>query len=710
MVARGLTGLLSALPCALELTRPTESEKKLSAPACDRVLHGQKDMQDSDSQLLTRFAAHRDEAAFREIAARYLGLIYHVALRRTGDRQLAEEVSQNVLCAVVRKAAGLAKHPDRLPAWLHRATLFESSKAMRSEASHQRRKQLVHPDGIATTGEADAAAWQAALPVLDLALDRLPDADRGVVLRHYFEGKSFNQIAGEVSRPAATVQKQCRRALEKLARILRGQGVALSVTALAGGLSAQTAKAAPAVLLKSAAAKALAGAASHSTTSLTLFMAMKSKAALPLCLLLLVTPLAFQQIAISRAASRNEILRTSQSTEQIPARAHPQTSPIRTANTGTKRITINMLQRAMNEGNRFQLKEIEFAEMLTALDAGELGILIPQAFSLPDSRNEKMELFRHLLGALAIVDPERAVRVAQAVGLRNISLENTGVHHALFAWASASPDEAVEWLKHLASEEPDETGLALLPLRAAVARALILADSPRVREVMTLSDHVRPAYILRDAIDSHVLIEADVADADSAAVEFSKFLPWIREFVPEDSAELSGTIDRKSVIGRHLFEIGNIRALEDPIPGRIMETIDLLPEERRIIAEFQTQRILQTPYNTRPAPDRAKVESAARDWLEAHAPDQAEKIFAQSKSIVVTRERTQIENSLQSLAKREIIRDSDILQELDRRDFSEFSEFLPQALEQARKLKDPVKRAETLLRLETTGKSTPAKP
>ena len=76
----------------------------------------------------------------------------------------------------------------------------------------------------------------------------------------------------------------------------------------------------------------------------------------------------------------------------------------------------------------------------------------------------------------------------------------------------------------------------------------------------------------------------------------------------------------------------------------------------------------------------------------------------------MTRERTQIENSLQSLAKREIIRDSDILQELDRRDFSEFSEFLPQALEQARKLKDPVKRAETLLRLETTGKSTPAKP
>jgi RNA polymerase sigma factor (sigma-70 family) len=674
------------------------------------VLYGQKDMQETDSHLLARFTTHRDEAAFSELANRYLGLIYHVALRRTGDRQLAEEVSQNVLCAVVRKAAGLARHPDRLPAWLHRATLFESSKAMRSEASHQRRKQLVHPDGIATTGEADISAWNAALPVIDLALDRLPDADRDIVLRHYFEGKSFGQIGAEVSRPAATVQKQCRRALEKLARILRGKGVALSVTALAAGLSAQTAKAAPPLLMKVAAAKALAGAASYSTTSLTLFMAMKSKAVLPLCLLLLATPLAFQQLAISRAASRNEILRSAQLSEEIPARVPSSNFPIRTVSTGTKRITIDMLQRAMKEAQRSQLKYIEFEEMLAALGAGELGSLIPQISDLPDPRDEKMELFRHLIQALAKKDPEKAVRVARAVGFQNISIANTGVHRALFAWASARPDEAVEWLKELASEQPDETGLGLLPLRAAVLRALILADSPRVRELMTLSDHVRPEYILRDAFDSHAFIDAEVADADAGVATVSKFLPWIREFVAKDLSETRSGMDQRQAIQRLLFEVNHQNPMEDSIPGRILETLDLTTSEQRIFAELQAQRILGIPYNTRPAPDRAKVESAARDWLQAHAPDQAEEIFAQSKSIVVGREKTQIENSLRSLAGREIIRDSDILQELDRRDFSEFPEFLPQALEQAGKIKDPTKRAETVLRLETTGKSIPAKP
>ena len=667
-------------------------------------------MQETDSHLLTRFATHRDDAAFRALTERYLGLIYHVALRRTANRQIAEEVSQNVLCAVARKAAKLARHPDRLPAWLHRATLFESSKAMRAETSQQRRKQLVHPDGIATTGDADTAAWHAALPVLDVALDRLPDADRGIVLRHYFEGKSFSQIGSEVSRPAATVQKQCRRALEKLARILRGKGVALSGSALATGLLSETAKAAPSILMKSAAAKALAGAASHSTTSLTLFMAIKSKAALPLCLLLIATPLAFQQIAISRATSRNEMLRTTTSAVEIPDRAYSRTAPVRTVSTESRRITIHMLQRAMKEAQRSRLKRFEFEEMVASLDVGELETLIPQIPNLPVPQSEKLDLFRDLLQALAKMEPEKAVRVAQAVGFQTFSPVNAGVHHALFAWATARPDEAVEWLKELTIEDPDGTGLRLLPFRGAVVRALILANSPRVREVMTLSDHVWPAYILRAAMHSHAYTRADVVDADSAAAEFSKFLPWIREFVPEERSRQTGSIDRKKVIMRMLSEIVDGWAWEDPVPGRIMETVDLLPEERRIIVEFQTGRTFGSLYNTHPRPDRAKVESAAWGWLQTHAPEEAEEIFAQSKSATTERERRQIETSLQRLAAREIIQDAEILHVIERPDFGEFSEFLPEALEQARRIKDPAMRAEIILRLETSGKNHPPSP
>jgi hypothetical protein len=242
--------------------------------------------------------------------------------------------------------------------------------------------------------------------------------------------------------------------------------------------------------------------------------------------------------------------------------------------------------------------------------------------------------------------------------------------------------------------------------QAAVAAPLILSGSPRAREIITLTQDVRPEYVVRDAM-GQLREGKGEGDAVTFIVDaFTKFLPWIREFAPEKQSEKGGgsQMDRREAFERLLFEAGAVGSpLDNPVPGKILQTLELLPSERRIIAEFQALRILGTPYNTRPQPDRMKVESAARDWLQAHVPDEAEEIFAKSKSTAADRERGQIQRSLQSLATREVIRDSDILQELERRDFGEFSEFLPQALEQARRIKDPAKRAETIQRLETTG-------
>ena len=90
--------------------------KKLSAFPGGLVFLGET-MPDSDASLLKSFAATRDEKTFRVLADRYLGLIFHTAVRRTRNRPLSEEVSQNVLCAMAKKAGALAKNPERLAAW-----------------------------------------------------------------------------------------------------------------------------------------------------------------------------------------------------------------------------------------------------------------------------------------------------------------------------------------------------------------------------------------------------------------------------------------------------------------------------------------------------------------------------------------------------------------------------------------------------------------
>ncbi len=665
-------------------------------------------MHETDANLLTRFASHRDEAAFGELAARYLGLIYHVALRRTGDRQMAGEISQNVLCAVARKAASLARHPDRLPAWLHRATLYESSKAMRSEASHQRRKQLVHPDAIPSTADPGPGAWSDALPLLDLALDRLPDADRRVVLGHYLEGKSFTRIGAEVSRPAATVQKQCRRALDKLARILRGKGVALSAAALASGLATQTAKAAPPALLKSAAAKALSGAASHSTTSLTLFMAMKSKATLPVAILVLLSPLAMQQLAITRASAHNDRLRETLATRD-PSAHNPTPARLqRNVGTQQRRITIDILRRAQEEAGRSILKEIEFQEMVGSLTPEELEGLIPRVFTQPGPWDGRNELLRALVTALAETDPGLAVRIACSADPRQPVISNAGgIEDAIFRWATAEPGQAVAWLEELRRNPlAGSNSSAFTDYEGAVAAPLILSESPLARDVIMRAESTYPGYVIRAAISQSARIFGREASVDSKVDAFAKFLPWIREFIPEERSQSRMGLEQRDVIHGYFFHYER-SALDNPVPGRIMETVELLPAERRMIAEGHTGRMLDALYNTGSKPDRTKVENAVRDWLHTHIPDAAEEIFGQSLSIATTRQERQIELALTHLAARtdrEDFRDIDVIQTLGRFDFSDFPEFVPKALEQAERIKDPGKRAEIIHELQPSAR------
>jgi hypothetical protein len=472
------------------------------------------------------------------------------------------------------------------------------------------------------------------------------------------------------------------------------------VATLASGLAVQSAKAAPTALLKSAAVKALAGAATYSTTSLTLFMAMKSKATLPIALLLLLSPLGLQQLAISRAAAHNDRLRETLATREPDARRTSATPILRSVSTAQRRITIDMLRRAQEEAYRSALKRIEFEEMIARLTAEELETLIPQTFTQPGPWDGRNSLLRMLVTTLAKIDPGLAVRTACSAVPQKPLVLNAGVEEALYQWTSTAPEAAVAWLKELESTLPGESWQGFRQYQAAVAAQLIVSDSPLAREVITLSEKTYPGYVIRDAIG--MLNDRSLgreASADFMVDAFSSFLPWIREFIPEERSRSKMGLERRDVIDGFLFEAES-RALESQVSGRIMKTVDLFPAERRIIAESHAQRMLGTLYNTSPRPDRAKVETTTRDWLNTHLPEAADEIFEQSLTIITDNEKRQIGFALKNLANLEVIRDIDIIGDLERYDLSGFPEFLPQALEQAGRIKDPAKRAEMILKLQ----------
>jgi len=224
-------------------------------------------------QLLEAFiASGHSDAAFATLVKELGGLVYSSARRRTNNPGLAEEITQNVFAILARKADSLQRHPS-LPAWIMETTRLESARALRSE--HRRHRKLAalasetpSHDAMHSDHPDDDADWKDAVPVLDAAIDGLPDQDRRIIFQRFYEGRKFSDIASRSGQSEAACKMRVKRALQKLSSFLTARGVTLSATAMASGLASELARAAPAQILAGIAPKALAASTSISTTTI----------------------------------------------------------------------------------------------------------------------------------------------------------------------------------------------------------------------------------------------------------------------------------------------------------------------------------------------------------------------------------------------------------------------------------------------------------
>jgi len=202
----------------------------------------------SDLELLQRFAKKGDQRAFEVIVARYANLVFGVALRRGVGRQGAEDVTQKVFAVLARKAKKLRRKAT-LAGWLSRTASLEAAYVRRSESNRQRKMDNYQNSGdlpIAVDLQTeDDALWRAALPHLDDVMSDLAPGDQDVILQRFYNEQSFAAIAILMNKSEAAVQKQSRRALDKMSKLLQRRGVVVPAAALATCLGSELAKAAP---------------------------------------------------------------------------------------------------------------------------------------------------------------------------------------------------------------------------------------------------------------------------------------------------------------------------------------------------------------------------------------------------------------------------------------------------------------------------------
>ena len=224
-------------------------------------------MTNDEMELIRQYAVQRSESAFAEIVSRHTNLVYSVAMRRIGDPQLAEEVTQAVFIILARKAAAL---PGRtiLAGWLYRTTCYVSRNALKQEFRRQTREQKAYMESL--SGQTEPEVWPQIRPLLEEAMVRLGPTDRDALLLRFFEGKSLREVSAVLGVSEAAAKMRLNRALEKLRIYFSRCGVTSTTTTIAGAIAANSIQIAPVSLAKTATAAALAKGVTASVSTSTL--------------------------------------------------------------------------------------------------------------------------------------------------------------------------------------------------------------------------------------------------------------------------------------------------------------------------------------------------------------------------------------------------------------------------------------------------------
>ena len=90
----------------------------------------------NDWELLQAYVHNGSEKAFQQLVERHVDSVYSMALRKTGDPQLAQDVTQAVFIILLRKVGSLSCDTV-LTGWFFKTTMFVSQKALRSERRRQ---------------------------------------------------------------------------------------------------------------------------------------------------------------------------------------------------------------------------------------------------------------------------------------------------------------------------------------------------------------------------------------------------------------------------------------------------------------------------------------------------------------------------------------------------------------------------------------------
>lgn len=176
-----------------------------------------------DAQLLKEIAAG-DRAAFTTLYRRYHRRLFAFIYRRLDDQEAAEDVLQEVMFEVWKKAGSFAGR-SKPSTWLFGIARYKTLNALRAYARPSAPEEEMAEFADESAGPEDRAAARSEQEVVQAALGRLGPEHREVLEMAYYEELSLAEIAEIVGVPPGTVKSRLFHARQQLKSLLTRRGL-----------------------------------------------------------------------------------------------------------------------------------------------------------------------------------------------------------------------------------------------------------------------------------------------------------------------------------------------------------------------------------------------------------------------------------------------------------------------------------------------------
>jgi RNA polymerase sigma-70 factor (ECF subfamily) len=180
-------------------------------------------LRDRHADLMEAIARRRDRAAFVELFTWYGPRVKGYLLRIGADAALAEELAQDVMVTVWRKAELFDRRQASVSTWVFRIARNRRIDALR----RTKRPELDPHDPLLAPTPPEAAddllSASEREHLVRAALAELPEEQRKLLRQAFYEGLTHREIADVTGTPLGTVKSRLRLAFAKLRARLEGE-------------------------------------------------------------------------------------------------------------------------------------------------------------------------------------------------------------------------------------------------------------------------------------------------------------------------------------------------------------------------------------------------------------------------------------------------------------------------------------------------------